>query len=842
MPLPANWNTVAVAATYLKSDGSAATGSVQFKAVRAVGMDDTIVLPNPITAVLNGSGTIAVNLPCPDDAGAGYTTLVYEVIERVAKGRDRYFIEIDNAMVSVDLEDAPRVAPLNEDQEYVAAAKEHALSASADALAASAGAATATAQAVVATTKADESTVSAAAADASADAAAVSQGVASSAAASATASASTAESVAGPTYANQATGEAATAAGESFAVDNGDGTVSVYLRTLGGSTLQRKLATTAALAASSGAALVWYMQSGTGAVARTLEDKARENATIQDFGGVADGVTSIHEAIDFARTSGVRRLRLPAGNYTASSTLDVGDMLVEGDGAATVITASGGFVGNCLFESTGSLTQIQELGANAAIGTNTVTFASPPSLVVGDVFVIYNPTDSSWSGYRTNYRAGEWCEVASIAGSVVKLKSPLYDSYVVAAVDVYKLNAKRPTIRNMKVAGNSLGLASFSLCDRPLVENVTGSHGNNSVINFDRCFRPTVINPQMDNSGDGGDDYGIAIGNSQHARIIGGSLFSRRHATATGGNAEIGCVPVRDARISHAVIKNDPASNTHAADFHGNADDCSYDNCTIYGGCSAQGKDVYYKDCTIYAIPSLGVCAYAAEVLGGTHGFHRCRFVTSLDPSAVSRGVIDFGGNTNAMDANMRFPLTVEVLDCTVVGRNFSAATSIVKVVNRGATQAINVNIDGLRLDVNNMTAVLFTQLVSGTAASDFIIVDRIYAPANANLHTASGSAYLNFPHRLMRQTGKWSGVSTVATFANSPTINLRYRYPRVPSAFASLQPDDTAVQDLVGGQTASPRVYQCTTQALRLRINTAANMTAGTAFAIPWAVEIREC
>lgn len=75
-------------------------------------------------------------------------------------------------------------------------------------------------------------------------------------AAQAAVSASTAESAAGPTYASVGDGEAATAAGESFAVDNGDGTVSVYMRTVGGSTLQRTLATTAALAANAGATLV----------------------------------------------------------------------------------------------------------------------------------------------------------------------------------------------------------------------------------------------------------------------------------------------------------------------------------------------------------------------------------------------------------------------------------------------------------------------------------------------------------------------------------------------------------------------------------------------------------
>lgn len=98
----------------------------------------------------------------------------------------------------------------------------------------------------------------------------------------AAASAALAESAGGPTYASVAAGEAATVAGQAFAVQNIDGTVSVYLRDGGGSTLQRTLATTGALAASTGASLVGFQQSGTGTVARTVQDKARESVSIAD--------------------------------------------------------------------------------------------------------------------------------------------------------------------------------------------------------------------------------------------------------------------------------------------------------------------------------------------------------------------------------------------------------------------------------------------------------------------------------------------------------------------------------------------------------------------------------
>jgi hypothetical protein len=53
----------------------------------------------------------------------------------------------------------------------------------------------------------------------------------------------------------------------------------------------------ATLAASGGAALVGFIQSGTGAVARTSQDKLRDAASVKDFGAVGDGVTDDTAAV-----------------------------------------------------------------------------------------------------------------------------------------------------------------------------------------------------------------------------------------------------------------------------------------------------------------------------------------------------------------------------------------------------------------------------------------------------------------------------------------------------------------------------------------------------------------
>lgn len=74
--------------------------------------------------------------------------------------------------------------------------------------------------------------------------------IATAAAEGAAISEATAESVVGPTYASTAAGLAATAEGGSFAVDNGDGTVTIYREVAGVAVAQRTLATSTYVAST----------------------------------------------------------------------------------------------------------------------------------------------------------------------------------------------------------------------------------------------------------------------------------------------------------------------------------------------------------------------------------------------------------------------------------------------------------------------------------------------------------------------------------------------------------------------------------------------------------------
>ena len=76
------------------------------------------------------------------------------------------------------------------------------------------------------------------------------------------------------------------------------------------------------LAASNGSSLVGYVQSGTGAVATTVQARLRQSLSVKDFGATGDGTTDDTTAIQNALNAGTgRSVYFPAGTYRISTTL-----------------------------------------------------------------------------------------------------------------------------------------------------------------------------------------------------------------------------------------------------------------------------------------------------------------------------------------------------------------------------------------------------------------------------------------------------------------------------------------------------------------------------------------
>ena len=102
---------------------------------------------------------------------------------------------------------------------------------------------------------------------------------------------------------------------------------------------------TAILAESSGASLVGFMPSGTGAVTSTVQTKLRELVSVKDFGAVVDGTTGGTAAtniagIQAAIATGAKEIRFPGGTYSLG-TLSASSALFTVTGVGVTFVADG---------------------------------------------------------------------------------------------------------------------------------------------------------------------------------------------------------------------------------------------------------------------------------------------------------------------------------------------------------------------------------------------------------------------------------------------------------------------------------------------------------------------
>lgn len=147
-------------------------------------------------------------------------------------------------------------------------------------------------------------------------------------------SAATAESAAGPTYVSSTAGLAATVSGEAFAVDNGDGTVTVYLNSSGAAVAQRTLATTAALAAPGGAGMLNTTAPDFPAIIHTAHDWAEDwpdamqaipanlRAGIRAMTSEVDVSGYVQNVVDVMQETG-KIIRFPRGRYWLETGIDI---------------------------------------------------------------------------------------------------------------------------------------------------------------------------------------------------------------------------------------------------------------------------------------------------------------------------------------------------------------------------------------------------------------------------------------------------------------------------------------------------------------------------------------
>ncbi|MFZ5666971.1 MAG: hypothetical protein ACOY7L_17295 [Pseudomonadota bacterium] len=309
------------------------------------------------------------------------------------------------------------------------------------------------------------------------------------AAAAAALSEATAESVVGPTYASISEGLGLTAEGGSFAVDNGDGTVSIYRKVSGVAVLQRNLLTTAAAAADTGAEkigtatgddLQTELNRGgrfkgpiTGAPFVQTQARMREEVRLDEAPGADDTEKGL-ECLKYLRTERSGLFILPPREIVIAETWFVpSKVIVRGQGRETHVRFSGtiptsitgtshtnplqgnfrtsafALIGQFPDDITSTnyspahtgdyaVTEPRAFAANSVIpaGSTVLPLASASGLVAGDYLYL----DRGYMGWHTALH--EIVRIRSISGDNVTLFWPTQYEYRNASTDPFNLFMK----------------------------------------------------------------------------------------------------------------------------------------------------------------------------------------------------------------------------------------------------------------------------------------------------------------------------------------------------------------------------------------------------------------
>lgn len=538
----------------------------------------------------------------------------------------------------------------------------------------------------------------------------------------------------------------------------------------------------------------------------------------RDFGVKGDGVTddaaAIAAALNFANG---RTVMLPNGTTRISSPINYsGEVNLKGAGNASVLDLSSG--GSFNFSS--ALTAISSLANNIKKGASTITFSTAHGLSEGDAFIVYNPTQFSWSSFRSYYHDGCMFKVEQVVSSTqVKIYGVSPDSYVSADMQVFKINGKGVNLSDFKVKPSATGNVQVWVDGHQGVNlhNIEMPKGA-MYTGFEiwRCFDVNIDSLRCEVSS--GDAYPVSISNSQKVTISRCPLYSVRHCIALGGRSGNGCVPTRNILVDQCILLNRSSNGIGAADIHGNCENVVYSDCVLNTGANMAGKNVKYVNCTIYGRdPDAfvdGNCIFGSEVAGGVFSIESCRLITDGDGASFGTIHLDVRGRKD--------DVLISVKDTVI--QNSNGFTSVRAVaINVGndspSTKRLDIEIDGLRT-TNKIFAFLMIVGTNDISGVSSYIVDNIFTPIGASFVGASNVANYNVPMRLQRQTGVQeltAAVSTASTVGTSQTY--KYKYPKQPHAQVSAGSNVDRI--LNGNKILIPGLYRVNETLIRPYIST---------------------
>ena len=450
--------------------------------------------------------------------------------------------------------------------------------------------------------------------------------------------------------------------------------------------------------------------------------------------------------INLALASGVSKVQLLEKTYTCGDEITVPlDVSLIGQGPDETIidcnNADGSFSNDaCIYVAGTGLTSLGALSGAITRGDKTVTCPSAPSISRGDIMLLYDSNDYSYSLFRSYYRAGEYGVVNSISGSDITLVEGTFASYALnGAQTVYKFEGTSSQIKNLQIIGRGTGNSTNCLTVKygrgAVLENIKARNSSDTNISFSQCygcFAKNIISRKLiDPNNAYGTAYALIIGNSQNMFISDSDFTSTRHGLAIGGGSAAGCVTNRNIRISNCNIHTTSVGgNVLAADMHGNCEYVSYENCTATG-INMSGNNNKIIGCTIHG--DAGELIHIGEPVGFNFTIRGNTIYAFKDPPS-GRGVfVDVGGGGDTLTSDTELGGVFTIADNKFHYSGSDEAQSGIVITNRGCTQTDlrivikNNELIGTYSSRGNDFGVYCRAVTSGAAFADILVENNLF-------------------------------------------------------------------------------------------------------------------
>jgi len=396
---------------------------------------------------------------------------------------------------------------------------------------------------------------------------------------------------------------------------------------------------------------------------------------VKDYGAMGDGLTDDYAAILAAYNASTRELYFPEGTYLVNKQLTFTKSLrIFGDGIDRTIIKMGSY-NSVNFPNT-SIMYIKgevpiDLGLMSIQPTESdysLNLGSPVNLVKGQIVVLSNSADNSFSSYRSYYREGEMLVVkndVNSSGTINLASSLLGTNYQIETTRLYKLNPLQSVSVSELTFIGALDPVTFNTAGLKMDYAANSEVRNIKIINISRTgleivngFNVSVSNCQISKSEAdvNGNSYGISIANSQNIYINNNVVNSVRHAVTFGGGSTGLTIPCRNVNVSENYLSS--TLNISALDFHGNVQYSSMENNVINGGISIGGSSNTIIG-NIITNPQLTSSIHISELrdfnliiknnkirINNNYRVDGSALYCAIGSSTVNSGTIEFSGNS----------------------------------------------------------------------------------------------------------------------------------------------------------------------------------------------------